>query len=104
MAILTRVSHQIWPRQTGISNCRWEGLLIVVDQGMQFIWPIEAEYIIAYLDENYQNTIIARNNRDYVWIMSRTKSISDEDKMLLIKRVEDMGYDIKELRIVPHSR
>jgi hypothetical protein len=32
MAILARVSHQIWPRQTGTSNCRWEGLLIVVDQ------------------------------------------------------------------------
>jgi apolipoprotein D and lipocalin family protein len=42
-----------------VSNARW---------GMQFIWPIKAEYLIAYVDEQYTRTIIARNARDYVWI------------------------------------
>ena len=37
------------------SNATW---------GMQFIWPIRAEYLIAYLDESYSETIIARNARD----------------------------------------
>ena len=26
--------------------------------GMQFVWPIKAEYRIVYLDENYQRAII----------------------------------------------
>ncbi|MGI9130751.1 MAG: lipocalin family protein, partial [Candidatus Methylopumilus sp.] len=43
--------------------------------GMQFIWPIKAQYKIIYLDDAYQNTIIARDDRDYVWIMSREKKI-----------------------------
>ena len=47
--------------QTG--NARWN---------MQFIWPFQAEYVIAYLDPDYRSTIIGRSKRDYVWIMART--------------------------------
>ena len=40
--------------------------------GMQFIWPIQAEYVIAWLDDDYGQTIVARSKRDYVWFMART--------------------------------
>jgi apolipoprotein D and lipocalin family protein len=78
----------------GSGNARW---------GMQFIWPIKAEYLIAYLDENYTQTIIARNARDYVWIMARTPQIEDKAYADLVKKVADMGYDISQLRKVPHN-
>ncbi|MDP3334423.1 MAG: lipocalin family protein, partial [Methylococcaceae bacterium] len=39
----------------GSGNARW---------GMQFIWPIKSEFLIAHLDEGYTQTIIARNARD----------------------------------------
>ncbi len=71
--------------------------------GMQFIWPIKAEYLIAYLDENYTQTIIARNARDYVWIMARTPQISDADYSHLTQFVAKLGYDIGKLRKVPHK-
>ncbi len=79
----------------GTGNARW---------GMQFIWPIKAEFLIAHIDENYTETIIARNARDYVWIMARKPDISDESYAALIQKVIDMGYDIKKLRRVPHSK
>jgi apolipoprotein D and lipocalin family protein len=72
--------------------------------GMQFIWPIKAEYRIVYLDDNYQTTIIARNARDYVWIMARTPQISDADYKALSTLVAGYGYDISKLRKVPHDR
>ena len=71
--------------------------------GMQFIWPIKAEYRIVYLDEAYQRTIIARNARDYVWIMARTPQMSDADYQVLVNLVKGWGYDISKLRKVPHS-
>jgi len=77
----------------GSGNARW---------GMQFIWPIKAEFLIAYLDQDYSETIIARNARDYVWIMARKPDISDESYASLVQKVIDMGYDIKKLRRVPH--
>ena len=36
--------------------------------GMQFVWPIKAEFLISHLDAGYTQTIIARNARDYAWI------------------------------------
>jgi len=75
-------------------NARW---------GMQFIWPIKAEYLIAHVDENYTETIIARNARDYVWIMARTPHLSDEAYQGLVQKVSDMGYDMQKLRRVPHN-
>ncbi len=47
--------------------------------GMQFIWPIKAEYRIIYLAPDYSQTVIGRNRRDYVWIMARQPSIPAED-------------------------
>lgn len=71
--------------------------------GMQFIWPIKADYRIAYVDDQYSETIIGRNKRDYVWIMARDPDVSDADYDMLVKRVADMGYDTTELRRVPHQ-
>ena len=72
--------------------------------GMQFIWPIKAEYRITYLDANYSQTIIARNARDYVWIMARDPNMSDADYAKLTKIVADYGYDVAKLRRVPHKK
>lgn len=68
---------------------------------MQFIWPIKAQYIVAYLDLEYRHVIVARNKRDYVWIMARTPSLSRSEMDGLVQRVADMGYDVSQLRPVP---
>jgi apolipoprotein D and lipocalin family protein len=71
--------------------------------GMQFIWPIKAEFIIAHLDAAYTQTIIARNARDYVWIMARTPTVSAAEYNKLTAIVAGMGYDLSQLRKVPHN-
>jgi apolipoprotein D and lipocalin family protein len=69
--------------------------------GMRFIWPIKADYRIVYLDEDYKQTVIGRQERDYVWIMARTPTISDNDYDKLVAFVESLGYDISKLERVP---
>ena len=71
--------------------------------GMQFIWPIRAEYRIVHLDDAYQYTIVGRSKRDYVWIMARRADISEETYRNLVARVAELGYDTSKLRRVPHS-
>jgi apolipoprotein D and lipocalin family protein len=71
--------------------------------GMQFIWPIKSEYIIAHLDDDYGSTIIARNARDYVWIMARSPSLPDAKYSELTTTVARLGYDIAKLRKVPQQ-
>lgn len=71
--------------------------------GMQFVWPIKADYRIVYLDADYQNTIIGRKSRDYVWIMARKSSISEKDYSFLVDQVQRLGYDIDQLRKAEHN-
>jgi len=71
---------------------------------MQFIWPFKSEYIIAYLDKDYTSTIIARNARDYVWIMARTPVITDSHYQELTTAVANLGYDESKLRKVPQQK
>jgi apolipoprotein D and lipocalin family protein len=69
--------------------------------GMQFIWPIKAEYVISYLDPSYSETVIARSKRDYAWIMARTPQISAAAYTADVERLKAMGYDVSKLRKVP---
>ena len=71
--------------------------------GMQFIWPIKADYRIVYLDDDYQHTIIGRNNLDYVWIMARQPKISSEMMQELTQFVASMGYDTNLLEVASHK-
>jgi len=78
----------------GTNNAIW---------GMQFIWPIKAEYVISHLDENYSETIIARSARDYVWIMARSPNMSAARYAELTAKVAAMGYDTSKLVKIQHS-
>lgn len=71
--------------------------------GMQFIWPIKAQYKISYLDSSYTNTIIARDALDYVWLMSRDKNLSEAEIIKFTELIKSMGYNVDNLRRVPHE-
>ncbi len=75
----------------GTSNAEW---------GMQF-GPIRAEYLIAYLNPEYTETVIARSNRDFVWIMARTPVIPEADYDRLVEQIAGWGYDTEKLERVP---
>lgn len=68
---------------------------------MQFLWPFQAEYKVMYLDEDYQQTIIGRSKRDYVWLMARQPQISDEDYQQRLQFMAEQGYDISKVQKVP---
>jgi apolipoprotein D and lipocalin family protein len=69
--------------------------------GMQFVWPIKAEFVISHVDAQYTETIIARSARDYAWIMARTPTLDDQRYAALVGRVKAMGYDTSRLVKVP---
>jgi apolipoprotein D and lipocalin family protein len=71
--------------------------------GMRFLWPIKADYRIVYLNEDYTQTIIGRQKRDFVWIMAREANISEEDYDMLLGVVESLGYDVSKVERVPQK-
>ena len=71
--------------------------------GMQFIWPIKADFRIVYLDDEYRVTVIGRQKRDYVWIMARTPQIPDDELERLKDFVVGLGYDRSKIKNVPQQ-
>lgn len=61
--------------------------------GMQFLWPFKGEFRIVHLEPDYSVTIIARNKRDYVWLLSRTPEMSDAAFARYRDLIAGMGYD-----------
>jgi apolipoprotein D and lipocalin family protein len=73
-------------------NARW---------GMQFLWPIKAEFLVIHLNEDYTQTVIGRSKRDYVWIMARTPTIPEADYQQILTQLADQGYDTARIERVP---
>lgn len=69
--------------------------------GMRLVWPFKSEYLIAYLNADYSETIIARNARDHVWIMAKKPKIPDADYQRLVERAAAMGYEAAKIQRVP---
>jgi apolipoprotein D and lipocalin family protein len=71
--------------------------------GMQFIWPLESDYRIVYLAADYSQTAVAREKRDYVWIMARTPQIPEADLERIIGLLGAQGYDTAAIQRVPQQ-
>jgi len=71
--------------------------------GQQYVWPIRADYRIAYLSPDYRQVVVGREKRDYVWIMARTPTIADADLARLTAFVAAQGYDASRLRRMPQA-
>ncbi len=74
------------------TNARWS---------MQFLWPFRADYRIVYVDAEYSRVVIAREARDYAWIMSRTSQLGADEYAELVSKLADCGYDTSKLQLVP---
>ena len=72
--------------------------------GMQFVWPVKADYRIAWLAPDYSMVVVGREARDYVWIMAREPAIPEADYERLLAFVGQQGYDLSKVRKVPQRR
>ncbi|MBK1718318.1 lipocalin family protein [Thiocystis violacea] len=69
--------------------------------GMQFIWPFKADFRIVWLEPDYGITVIAREKRDYVWIMARGPEIEAAKYEEILAFIGGLGYDVGQIQRVP---
>lgn len=84
--------HPVGTVRPGTGNAVWD---------MQFLWPFQAEYVIAELSPDGQRTLIARSDRDYAWLMARTPQIAPQAYEQAMARLQALGYDLQKVRRVP---
>lgn len=71
---------------------------------VSFFGPFYGAYIVFELDQkNYQYAFISGNDRDYLWLLARTPTVSKEIKEDFIKKAQLLGFDTESLIYVDQS-
>ena len=65
--------------------------------------PWSAQYIVAWLRDDYGLMLVARDARDYAWVFSRTPDVTAADMLRSRQRLQDIGYDLSKWRTVPQA-
>lgn len=66
-------------------------------------WPLKFNYLIVALDEDYGWTAIGVPDQKYLWIMARDWKNQESVVKKAIEQLDKIGYNTKDLVIVPHS-
>ena len=71
---------------------------------VSFFGPVYGSYIVFELDEEtYQYAFVTGYNKSYLWLLSRTPSVSDELISRFVKRSKELGFDTDNLIFVAHN-
>ena len=64
---------------------------------VSFFGPFYADYRVMMIDDDYAYALVGSGGADYLWILSRTPTISDVMKSALLVEVRRRGYDTSKL-------
>lgn len=64
-----------------------------------FFWPFYGNYNIIYIDESYSNAIVYGGSPKYIWILSRSETITKIQLEYLLTKIDEFGLDSKSLLI-----
>lgn len=65
---------------------------------VSFFWPFRGDYWIIELGKEYEYAVVGTPDRKYLWVLSRTETMSDADYAAIIKRVEQQGFESGQIR------
>lgn len=64
---------------------------------VSFFGPFYGGYNIIALDKDYQHALVCGPDRDYLWILSRTPTISADVRQQLLDTATRQGFDVSKL-------
>ncbi|GAC13603.1 lipocalin family protein [Aliiglaciecola lipolytica] len=68
---------------------------------VSFFGPFYSSYVVFYLDHsNYQYALVSGPSRDYLWLLSRQKTLPQSVLKLLIREASAAGFDTSKLIFV----
>lgn len=71
---------------------------------VSFFGPFYGSYVVFELDSNnYQYAYVGSYNLDYLWLLSRTPVVTEQQKMDFIATAKAKGYDTDSLIWVEHK-
>ena len=65
---------------------------------VQFFWPFKGKYWIIDLADDYSYAVVGHPNREYLWILSRTKEMAAATYGAILGRMREKGFDLSKLQ------
>ena len=83
---------------------KFRGVKDLGELKVNFFGPFYSGYNVVVLDENYQYALVAGKNLDYLWILSRTKSIPERVKNEYHEKAKAIKYNTASLIWLEYDR
>lgn len=64
---------------------------------VQFFWPLKGDYWIIDLASDYSYAVVGTENREYLWILSRTPKMEQQILDKILTGITAKGFDIDRL-------
>ncbi|NCC98081.1 MAG: hypothetical protein EOL95_00035 [Bacteroidia bacterium] len=71
---------------------------------VSFFGPFYAGYNVIAIDPEYKYALVSGSSFDYLWILSREKTIPAEIKSLYLEKAETLGYKVSNLLWIEHDK
>jgi apolipoprotein D and lipocalin family protein len=71
---------------------------------VSFFGPFYGGYNVMAIDPEYKYALVAGSDVDYLWILSREKTIPAEIKSLYLEKAEKLGFKVSKLLWIEHDK
>lgn len=93
--------HQ-WTSAEGLAKFRGKETTAALK--VSFFGPFYVGYNVIAIDESYKYALVAGKNLNFLWILSRDKTIPKDIKEEYLRIAETIGYDTSKLIWVEHTK
>jgi len=105
VAVLNRCRTQKgeWEEATGTASPQVPGktdkLWVVFDNWFSKLLPgvAKGDYWVLYVSDDYKHAVVGNPDRKYLWLLSRTPTVSKEVREDLLSKAQQQGYDTTKL-------
>ncbi len=86
-----------YKQKQSIGKAKFVGNEDVAMLKISFFGPFYAGYNVIAIDDNYQYALVCGKSRDYLWLLSREKTMPDSIKNNYLNIAKKAGFNISEL-------
>lgn len=70
---------------------------------LSWVPGVWADYWVIQLADDYRYAVVGEPTRNYLWILSRTPTLSPQDDAAIRARLQQQGYDPSKLQAEPQT-
>ncbi|WP_270088948.1 lipocalin family protein [Sphingobacterium sp. SYP-B4668] len=84
-------------QKQAIGKAKFVGEPTTAKLKVSFFGPFYSGYNVIAIDSAYQHALVAGKNLDYLWILSRERTLPEEVKQHYLEIAKEVGYDTNRL-------